>query len=366
MALTRTIPLLMLLHELDRLKASSKVSSERAAEELGCRVSKISRIHLGQSKISPGDTKLLADLYGAGPELAAVLVDLARTLARPGEAPEYRAAYRDSFTLLFDMERNADSIRYVQSEIVPGLLQTEGYVRALYEAPTPFPRPVDIEKAVAGSRGRQAVLDRAEDAPTFSAVLSESVLRRRYGSDAVMREQLNHLITLSQQPGFQIQVLPFANSATVTHTSINFALFHIPGRGVATPLDFVYVEQYDEARYLDSDERVSGYQQLWGYLESAALDEEKSRAFMTDVAAEYGPRKETEDYMPAEAFDGAVWRKATASEPQQGCVEFARVGDVVGVRDSKVPGGPVLQFSTAEIHAMLDGAREGEFDYLAD
>jgi hypothetical protein len=70
------------------------------------------------------------------------------------------------------------------------------------------------------------------------------------------------------------------------------------------------------------------------------------------------------DYLPESEFVDAGWRKAKASEPQQSCVEFAQVGDVIGVRDSKVPGGPILQFTRAEIAALLGGVRNGEFDDL--
>lgn len=69
-------------------------------------------------------------------------------------------------------------------------------------------------------------------------------------------------------------------------------------------------------------------------------------------------------YLPASAFEAARWQKATASEPQQGCVEFTKVGKVIAVRDSKVPDGPILQFTEQEVHAMLTGAKAGEFDHL--
>lgn len=70
------------------------------------------------------------------------------------------------------------------------------------------------------------------------------------------------------------------------------------------------------------------------------------------------------EYIPSTAFDAAKWRKASFSEPQQGCVEFAEVGGVIGIRDSKVPGGPILQFNRTEIRALLVGVKNGEFDHL--
>jgi hypothetical protein len=70
------------------------------------------------------------------------------------------------------------------------------------------------------------------------------------------------------------------------------------------------------------------------------------------------------DYLPDAAFDSAVWRKASSSEPQQGCVAFALIGDVIGIRDAEVPDGPILQFTRTEIAALLDGVMNGEFDDL--
>lgn len=71
-----------------------------------------------------------------------------------------------------------------------------------------------------------------------------------------------------------------------------------------------------------------------------------------------------DDYLPETAFAEVSWQKSTASEPQKSCVEFAKVGNVIAIRDSKVPGGPILQFNEHEIAAMLDGVKAGEFDHF--
>lgn len=286
MAITQTVPLLMLLNELNRLKTESGVSSDRAAHELGCRVSKISRIHLGQSKISPGDTRLLAELYGASPELTAVLVDLARNVGQKGDWTSYRAVYVESIRLLLDLEHYSNRIRVVQSEIIHGLLQTKGYVRALNKAPTPFVTKPDADDVVRARLERQQIITRDEP-PMLSFVLSESSLRREYGSPSVMREQMIKLTEVGQLPNVQIQVLPFANSSQVTHAWLNFALMHIPGPGIASPLDFVYVEQFDDARYLDDHQRVEAYEQLWDHIQAAALGPVDSLEFIGKVADEY-------------------------------------------------------------------------------
>ena len=77
--------------------------------------------------------------------------------------------------------------------------------------------------------------------------------------------------------------------------------------------------------------------------------------------------RERKTYLPATAFEGARWQKATASQPQQSCVEFAKVGEIIAVRDSVLgAASPILQFDAVEIAAMLSGAKDGEFDHLID
>ena len=288
MPVGRTVPSLMLLRELDQLRQGSGVSSERAAQELGCRVSKISRIFLGQSRITPGDTKLLAELYGADPQLTTVLVELARNLSLSDTRGGEESVYRTPFVLLPDLERHSSRIRMVQSEIIPGLLQTEGYMRALNEVPVPFGRPVSSDEVVRARQQRQEVLFRTEPTTMLSFVLSESALRRERGDRSVMREQMQRLLELGELPNVQLQVLPFANPTPVTFASLNFELMHLPGPGLTTSLDFVYIELYNDASYLDDEDRVAAYEQLWGHLQAAALGPSESVGFLGRVAQEHG------------------------------------------------------------------------------
>lgn len=286
MAMTQTVPLLMLVNELNRLKETSGIKDVAAARHLGCQPSKINRIMLGQSKISPGDAKLLCELYGASPELIDVMLDLARNLGQKGDWTSYRDVYSESFRMLLDLEYYASRIRQVQSEIIPGLLQTDRYVQVLHEAPTPFGSRINIDDVLAARRQRQAVLTKANP-PTFSFVLSESCLRRVYGDAAVMREQLHTLTEIADLPNVQLQVLPFENTDPVIYASLSFAVIHVPGPGIVSPLDFVYVEQYDDARYLDNPARVEKYEQLWGYIQAAALGPVDSLKFIGKVAEQY-------------------------------------------------------------------------------
>ncbi|HEY1971067.1 MAG TPA: helix-turn-helix transcriptional regulator [Pseudonocardia sp.] len=286
MPVTPTVPFLLLRHELDRLRRESGVSAEAAAQELGCRVSKISRIHLGQSRISPGDTKLLAELYGAGPELTDALLDLARRVARREDQTGDDTVYRESFRLLPELERHSSRMRMVQSEIVHGLLQTPDYIRALNEAPTPLSTAVDTDRVLRARRNRQRILTETDPLIDFSFILSESALRREYGNRAVQVAQLERLLEVSRLPNVQLQVLPFVSASPVTFAALDFELLHVPGPGAATSLDFVHIELYDAALYLEGQETVAAYEKLWGHLQAAALGPTESAGFIGKVAGE--------------------------------------------------------------------------------
>jgi hypothetical protein len=287
MAITKTVPLLMLINELVRLKAESKVNDVEAAKHLGCAPTKINRILTLTSKPSVGDVRLLAEKYGASPDLVDVLMDLARNLGKKGDWTSYRTVYIDSMRLFLDLESRSTRIRHVQPEIVPGLLQTEGYVRALHEAPTPIGTKPNVDEVVQARRERQETLTREANPPMIEFVLSESCLRRVYGQPTVMREQMQRLIEIAQLPNVQLQVLPFDTPNPVVYTSLNFSLFHVPGRGLAAPLNFAYIEQYDDARYVDDQERVETYEKLWSYLQAAALGPAESVDFIKKYADSY-------------------------------------------------------------------------------
>ena len=102
-----------------------------------------------------------------------------------------------------------------------------------------------------------------------------------------MRDQMRHLIDLADRPNMQLQVLPFNNTSPVAYASLNFEMINIPGPGIASPLNFVYLEQYDDARYLDNNGQVQAYEQLWGYIQAAALGPVESMAFIGSVADQY-------------------------------------------------------------------------------
>jgi plasmid maintenance system antidote protein VapI len=286
MALTRTVPLEMLLRELGRLKDASKVVDTTAAKHLGCSAARINRILTGQNLVKPGDARLLGELYGASHELAAVLEDLARNLGQKGTWTSYQEVYNESGRFFNDLQRHSSRICVFQSEIVPGLLQVDDYIRAIGSIPTPFVESIDVETAVRARLEHQSILTTKENPPRVSVVLAESCLNRVYGGTTVMRAQLERIIEVAALPNVQLQVLPEDSVDSPSHAWLSFQMLHVPSPGILPPLNFVYVAQLDDGRYIDRPDLVEKYEITWGHLQAAALGPKDSVEFVKGKVAD--------------------------------------------------------------------------------
>ena len=109
-------------------------------------------------------------------------------------------------------ESNAQSLRMWSPTLIPGLLQTAEYARALFLAMQTDTSDDAINELVAARLERQAVLDQVNP-PEVVALLDESVLRRLIGSPVVMHDALVHVADLSKRPNMVVQVVPAGNGA---------------------------------------------------------------------------------------------------------------------------------------------------------
>jgi transcriptional regulator with XRE-family HTH domain len=120
-------------------------------------------------------------------------------------------------------EELASRLRWFEPLVVPGLLQTEAYARALLTGRIGSP-PEAVEERVRARMDRQVVLTREDEPAEFLVVIDEGVLRRGVGGAKVMAEQVEHLIEASGWPNVVIQVIP---AATAVHDGVNGAGFAI-------------------------------------------------------------------------------------------------------------------------------------------
>jgi len=198
--------------ELRRLREVAGVAVSRAAEELDCSISKISRIETGLSTPRRPEIDTLVRLYEA-PDSRDELVQLA------GEGKQ--AAWYDSYGDLLapgsalhrfiGLEAGASLVRSYSSAAIPGLLQTAGYSRAIVTASRPGVSSDELETMVRMRLDRKRVLTRRPEPLRVSALLDESVLRRPAHGPGVMREQVEHLchVVAAGSPEIDLRLLPF-------------------------------------------------------------------------------------------------------------------------------------------------------------
>lgn len=271
--------------ELRRLREEAGFTALEACAAINAHTPKLSKLENGNQTADPEDIRKLAEFYRATPEQRDYLVALAE--AQPKRRRRRKAAERDAvpdwFRRFLALEWDATEIRTYQVESVHGLLQTEAYARSNILAWEPEADQRLIDKQVETRLGRQTVLKRnGRPSLRFEMLLNEAVLRRVQGSKAIMREQLQHLVTASNRPNIKIRVLPFSVPDRIAMPSA-FSLFRLQEQNFST----VYLEDLFGATYLKEPEEFTQYSVVYGRLRDAALDPEASRKFLAKVAESY-------------------------------------------------------------------------------
>ncbi|MGH3564681.1 MAG: Scr1 family TA system antitoxin-like transcriptional regulator [Pseudonocardia sp.] len=288
MATVRTMKKLMLGREIAHMIAVAGMTQAEAAEIIETSQSRIAGLINGQGNITVGDLERLASRLGfTDPGHLAALLELRRDNHKRGFwTSGHNRAYTEELRLLVDLEHHADELRTYEVEIMPGLVQCEAYVRAVH-AEVPDQDGVTLDDRVQARLARQDVYDRPEP-PAVHFVLSESCLRRVWGDEQVMREQVDYLLALSERPAVLVQVLPFRSplgrSTLIGH---RFTLLRVPSPGVAGPLELAYTEGHGEIRYIDDKKALAAHRNAWTRLSVAALSVEESRAFIRKIARDF-------------------------------------------------------------------------------
>jgi transcriptional regulator with XRE-family HTH domain len=264
---------ILLGSQLRRLREGRGITREAAGYSIRASESKISRMELGRVSFKARDVEDLLTLYGVadGAERAALL-DLAREANVAGWWHSYSDVLPGWFQTYVGLEGAASLIRVYEVQFVHGLLQTEAYAHAVVERGMPGASAAEIDRRVALRLERQKLLV-SERAPGFHVVLDEAALRRPYGDRTVMREQLEHLIELSERPNVTLQVMPFSFGGHAGESGA-FALLRFPESDLS---DVVYLEQLTSALYLDKREEVAQYEKAMERLQRDSPDPSRTR-----------------------------------------------------------------------------------------
>lgn len=275
--------------ELRRLREASGLMIEDVAKHLECSMSRVSRIETGKSVARIRDVRDMLDLYKVGDEAQREqLLKLAKDAQQRGWWTEYESVLSAGLDTYVGLEASAASLRTFQTHLVPGLMQTEEYARALIKVGRPTESSANIDRMISLRQRRQAML--ADDGTLeVWAVLDEAVLRRPIGGVTVMRAQLARLLEADELPSVTIQVLPFARGA---HPGLGGA-FTIIGFPDPTDLDVVYVDSPAGNIFLEKDRDVRRHTTWFDHLRAAALPPDESSDFIAAIADEF---KKTSPY----------------------------------------------------------------------
>ncbi|MER6825350.1 helix-turn-helix transcriptional regulator [Streptosporangium sp. NPDC000563] len=267
--------------ELRRLRERANVSAIEAGERIGRSDSTISRFETGRVTIRQKVLAQLLDLYGAADDETQAVLDLAREASKRGWWHIHGDAVPSWFEVFIGLEAEATSIQTYQPQLVPGLLQTEAYARAVIETDHPEMSEEEIDRLVTLRLARQKLLNRSNP-PELWAVMSEAALRHAIGGPATMREQLLKLRDTRRLSCINLQVLPFAGGA---HPGM-LGPFHLLEFPPTSETRVAYVEYLTGSIYLEKPEEVRRYRLIFDHLRAAALPPNKSIALMSAVIEE--------------------------------------------------------------------------------
>jgi transcriptional regulator with XRE-family HTH domain len=263
--------------ELRQLREAAEYTIEQVAARLEVSDSKISRIENGQVGATPRDVRDMAALYGVTGQRMENLMQLARETR---EKPWWNQ-YGDLKLDFAAYEAEASSILIFSPMILPGLLQTADYARAIIREIRFDLPPEKIERLVEFRMKRQALLN-APNPPMLWVVVDEAVLRRMIGGPRVMQHQLESLIECARLPHVTLQLLPFSGGA---HAGLDGPFFIIRYLE-PTDRDIVYFEHTGSEHYLDDPRAVSLHLSLFDQIRAAAMKPDDSIKFLIDRADE--------------------------------------------------------------------------------
>jgi hypothetical protein len=267
--------------QLRRLREKANITRAEAGYAIRGSESKISRLELGRVGFKERDVKDLLTMYGVNDpaERDSILALVAQSNER-GWWHGYNDLMPTWFHDYVGLEESASRLQTYELQFVPGLMQTEDYIRAVASHGRPAQAGDEVERRIALRLQRQKILQRP-GAPKLWAVIDESVLHRPIGGRRVQRNQLEHLLEVTKQPHITLQVVPYPLSgyaAEGAFTMLRFAEPELP--------DVVYIEHLAGALYLDRQDEIELYGRVFDRLTVDAETPDRTRQLVSKVLAE--------------------------------------------------------------------------------
>ncbi|AXG82682.1 XRE family transcriptional regulator [Streptomyces paludis] len=257
--------------ELKRLRENAKLTLEDVGNQSGLSASKISRIESATRGARTADVERLLGIYGVtdrDSDLAKFLLILARDGGKRGwwQTYDLSPVYAD----LIGLEADASSVNTFEPLLIPGLLQTAAYARAVIGAMSMTATDEEIAPLVEVRMARQSTLTQPQPLK-LRAIIHEAALMARTPDPGVMRDQMQRLLDLAVYPHVGIQVLPLGAELNPGggggFTTLGFGQ---PG------LDVVLLEHLDSSLYIEEPTEVERYAEAYERLTASALPFDES------------------------------------------------------------------------------------------
>ena len=269
--------------ELRRLRGSH--TGTTVAKALGWSPAKVSRYELGQGTFPLEEIEKLLDYYGVIEPRRSQLLALAVEANEPAWWYDYADALPPGYMEFVGLEAEAASALDWQVAAVPGLLQTERYARAIHAAHQQviLMPPGVFERRVAVRMIRQQVLITRDPPLELSAVIDESVLLRKVGSQEVMSAQLRHLAEIAQLPNVDLRVLPLQSETSLR--AEGFVVFGFGPQHETSKLgDVVSTEVAENSLYIEGETDTYIFRLFFGAFARASLTPNDSRELILETA----------------------------------------------------------------------------------
>ncbi|RAY13855.1 transcriptional regulator [Actinomadura craniellae] len=268
--------------ELRRLRDASGLTATDVARKLEWPVSKVTRMERGEwLRPSPHDVGRLLEIYEVAERERDALITLAREGRQRGWWHAYREMISERYSTYIGLEAEASSVLSFEPLMIPGLLQTTDYARALILG-GPYELGADeAEHRVEIRAERQKILTDKDPARLW-VVMDEAAIRRVVGGKDVMRGQLEHLLQMAELPKVTLQMIPF-DSGAHPGTGGAFAILSFPHD---QDPDAVYVETIAGELFVENEEDVDRFRVAFQRLTAVALSPTDTIALIASAVTE--------------------------------------------------------------------------------
>lgn len=254
------------------------LSLRKLAAELGRDPGALSRWENGERSPKPTDVAQILTLLGVNGDRYEEIIDMTRNTDASHWLAVSLPEQRQQFAAMLEFERTATKITQAAPLLVPGLLQTTAYVRAIMTAGS-VPND-EVETRIAVRIGRREAITRRDNPVRLAVAIGEAALRQVLGSPRIMIEQMDHLLQMSELANVDVRVAPFTSG---WHPALE-GLFVLIESEAAPPV--VQFENRRSGLFLHEPTDVKIYQDAADTVFDAALSYQDSRKLIVKIRKE--------------------------------------------------------------------------------